>query len=241
MSNNGNSRDFYRIAEFCESNFDLNDNSLSEVYFYQSLSLCVIDAIFSIGVNYKSTLNVIENYCTYFDLKRIRSKKSELPPNSEQESIKEFLEKVTHHGIDKFTEQIFDNRQRTSTINGILKTEAVHQFVKVLLNFNINYFQDVPKILNNKEFEQEIKKIKGQNSGVSLRYFYMLVGEDTVIKPDRMILRFLIDGLHRKVKIEEAQVVLEGACNILKEKYHKLTPRLLDLKIWTYQREQNKK
>ncbi len=75
---------------------------------------------------------------------------------------------------------MFQNRQRTSSRNGILKAEAVYQFCRVLHKYSVNYLQDVIKLYGNQEFEKEIKLISGQKSGISLVYFYMLVGEDTL-------------------------------------------------------------
>ena len=46
-----------RLALACERLFDLNTLTLSESYYYASLPLCVIDAVFSIGVKYTGTQN----------------------------------------------------------------------------------------------------------------------------------------------------------------------------------------
>ena len=57
-----------RLALACERLFDLNTLTLSESYYYASLPLCVIDAVFSIGVKYTSTQNAVRSYCRYFGL-----------------------------------------------------------------------------------------------------------------------------------------------------------------------------
>jgi hypothetical protein len=79
---------------------------------------------------------------------------------------------------------IFRNKQRTSSVSGVLKVEAIVHFLKELSNKGINYFQDLENISTN--FESKIKEIKGQKSGISLQYFYMLAGNDRLIKSDRM-------------------------------------------------------
>ena len=64
----------------------------------------------------------------------------------------------------------------------------------------------------------------------------MLAGDDQWVKPDRMIVRFLEKALQRKVKIEEAQSLLEETTKILIKQYSHITPRLLDYQIWNYER-----
>ena len=60
----------------------------------------------------------------------------------------------------------------------------------------------------------------------------MLAGSDGLIKPDRMVLRFLEDCLGRLVNAEEALRLCAGAVAELKAQYPAMTPRLLDHKIW---------
>ena len=229
-------RDIERIAKHCDQILDLDNAKLSDEYFYQSLPLCVIDAVYSIGVNYESVRNIVNRYCDYFKLQKIRRNRSKIPPRETQESITDFCKKKRSLGIDKFTNKIFDNRQRTSSINGILKSEAVFKFAGVLKKYNTNYLQDVPKISRNTNFEREIRLIPGQGSGISLRAFFMSY-DDNLIKPDRMILRFLGTILQREVDQEEAHSLLVEVNKTLKSKYLHLTPRLLDHEIWKYQKE----
>ena len=229
-----------KLARYCEKHLNFAKASLSDEFFYQCLPLCVIDAVFSINTRYKAVQNVINRFCKYFNLQRIRSNRSEVPPITTQESVKEFLEKMNNYGIDKFTNEIFNNRQRTSSVSGILKTEAVFHFVSVLSKYQVNYLQNVEKIIENKAFEQEIRNIKGQRSGISLRYLFMLTGSDEIIKPDRMILGFLSDALERNVKTKEAQALVVGAITTLRSKYPHLTPRLLDHLMWNYQRTRSR-
>lgn len=39
-----------RLAQYCDKILDLKRAKLNEEYFYQSLPLCVIDSIYSIGI-----------------------------------------------------------------------------------------------------------------------------------------------------------------------------------------------
>ncbi len=226
-----------RIAEFCKKELKLGNAGLSDEYYYQSLPYCVIDAVYSIGVKYSSTRDVVIKYCKFFKLQRIRQNRGIIPGRDIQESIQNLIEKIKSIGIEEFTEKIFDNRQRTSPRNGILKSEAVYKFAEVLERYNVNYFQDIQEITNNIDFKNEIKCIPGQKSGISLDYFFMLAGSDDLIKPDRMILGFIGDILQRQVGLNDAHICLQRVCEKLKVTYPNLTPRLLDYVIWNYQRE----
>jgi len=133
-------------------------------------------------------------------------------------------------------EQVYQNRQRTSARSGILKSEAVLRFSEVLYQFDVDYSQDVSKILGDTRFEAKIQEIPGQRSGISLRYFYMLTGSEEFIKPDRMVNRFVYQATGKTFGIEKTTELLIGASKILAEKYPGLTPRKLDNIIWKYQR-----
>ncbi len=106
----------------------------------------------------------------------------------------------------------------------------------MLLQFDVDYLQDVNKILGDTGFEAKIQEIPGQRSGISLRYFYMLAGSDDFIKPDRMINRFVYQATGKMLGIEVTTELLVNASGILAVEYPGLTPRKLDHVIWKYQR-----
>ena len=62
-----------RIAGKARSVLNLSDAQLGAEYTYHSLSLCVIDAVFSIGVRYAGVQAVVQNYCDHFSLPLLRS------------------------------------------------------------------------------------------------------------------------------------------------------------------------
>ena len=59
-----------KLVQACERLFELDSLALSDAYYYSSLPLCVIDAVFSIGVKYTSTENTVRRYCEYFQVKK---------------------------------------------------------------------------------------------------------------------------------------------------------------------------
>ena len=227
--------DVEKIAFYCEKHLELNTSANSDDYGYPILPLCVIDAVFSIGVTYTSTENVVNRFCAYFKIPNT----FENPPLSPDKtlSISEFIDLYDKNGISVMTEKVFQNRNRTSPRGGILKSEAVYLFSQALKSFNVDYLNDMDKVVGNPKFESAIKKIPGQASGISLRYFYMLAGDKNYIKPDRMIMRFIEHVIGKKPSIEEATNLIIETCSLFNQAHPKLSPRKLDNLIWNYQRE----
>jgi hypothetical protein len=196
----------------------------------------VIDAVFSIGVRYTGVQKVVNRYCNYFSFLRYREQETVVPAEENQVSVAVLVDQMSRLGSDTFAEKIFDNRQRTSTRNGIRKSEAVEMFAAVLQKHNVSYFQDVPKVFSNRAFESDIRSIPGQRSGISLSYFFMLSGSENLVKEDRWIGRFLARCLSRALAQGEALPILVEACRKLKLNHPHLSPRLLDNLIWKYER-----
>lgn len=225
-----------QIADYCRKTLPLGSVPLSQEYFYHSLPLCVIDAVFSIGVNYESVKNVVRRSCDFLNIPYDSTQRR--PERSEQRSIGDFLQQFDDVGLQKMTDEVFRNRQRTSTKNGILKSEATYRFAHVLQSFNIQYLQDTDLLVDNTAFASAIYAIPGQKSGIALRYFFMLSGQENFVKPDRMIARFVQAATNLWLTRDELQCAIVGACALLARDYPHLTPRLLDNLIWKYQRQQ---
>ena len=230
---NNRAPEIENLALRCRSVLNLN-SSLGSEYGYRCVPLCVIDAVWSIGVNYAGVQNVVGRYRSHFDLY-----------NAAEQShrISHMVKAIDAASIGWFTQYVFQNSQRTSTTNGILKAEAVYRFARVLQKHGIETVADVPKPsfadLNaelDKPYAQEILALPGQRSGIALRYFFMLVGCEELVKPDRMVVRFLDETLHRDCS-SDAQQLLYDTCQLLKHDVPALTPRRLDNAIWRHQRQ----
>lgn len=224
-----------KIANFASRNIGLDNYKLDSEFFYQSLPFCVIDSIFSIGVRYETVKKTVNNFCVYNELQTFRTDTNSLPSINSQYSVSDFLNKFGKTDYQDLANSVFKNRQRTSSTNGILKAEAVICFLKELLNDGINYFQDLDKITDG--FENRIKQIKGQKSGISLQYFFMLAGNDNLIKPDRMVIRFIESIVNEAISQEDCQEILNRVSENLISQGTKISPRELDNAIWNYQRD----
>ena len=221
-----------KITKVCKVIFaDNKDYQLADEYDYGHLILCVIDSVFSIGVRYQSVKNTINHFCDYYKIEKF-TKKNDLTNSY----ILQLMEQST---IDELTEMVFQNKQRTSSVNGIRKSQAVLLFLKTIIKYKVESFKDLDKILNNDKFENEIREIPGQKSGISLKYFFMLAGSEDLIKPDRMIIRFLEHETGKKLSLNDCQLVLTEVSKNLNEIGFKITPKKLDNLIWNYQRTKN--
>ena len=226
-----------RIAQYCNAHLNLQNAELSEEYYYRSLPFCIIDAVYSLAARYSSTRNAVIRFCNVVGLQRLRQHGSPYPEVGEQYSVCQFEECLRGYGdYRQIATEVFDNRQRTSTRNGILKAEAVHRFARVLVRHNVKYFQDIPTVITSLQFESDICDIPGQTYGTSLKYFFMLAGEENMVKPDRMILRFLRRVIGNQGNQQNAQAWLSQALQILNQAYPTLTLRKLDHKIWKYEK-----
>ncbi|MEG0597556.1 MAG: nucleoside triphosphate pyrophosphohydrolase [Oscillospiraceae bacterium] len=220
-----------RLAESCERLFALDTVKLSESYYYASLPLCVIDAVFSIGVRYTGVQNTVRRYCRYFSLREYDPKRD---ISGDAYTVSELIKNIETIGVGPCADSVFQNHQRTSSRSGILKVDAVLRFAKILQQYGVETFADLRNNKLTTQAEHEIMAIPGQSSGLSLQYFYMLSGEDNLAKPDRHVLRFLEQYTGKKCSVTAAQELLSQAVKLLKAKYPNLTVRLLDYTIWDY-------
>ncbi len=209
---------------------------VADEYSYASLPLCVIDSVFSIGVRYEGVRNVIDRYCRRFGLPK-QAPKGTVPQRNQQESITGFLVRVVPIDADRLATDVFANRQRTSARSGILKADAVVQFAGALARHRIEHLQDVLEAHDLAAVERDVRRIPGQSSGLSWRYFLMLAGRDDLVKPDRMIFRFLERVLGRPVDPDEAEAMLTAAARELDPEFPGIKPRTLDNLIWRQERE----
>ncbi|MCV7302413.1 heme peroxidase [Mycobacterium barrassiae] len=178
-----------------------------------SLALCVIDSIFSIGVNYSGVVNVIGRY---------RSHRIAQSGNADADGLLELMGTFEYlGGPERWADEI-GNKQRTSTKSGILKAEAVLQEAHVLAAqgvWTVRDLQEAQLVGRLPEIKAGWRSVRGQKSGISWNYFLMLArvlpeggdvgekarlearprpsGDDAVagVKPDRMIKRYVAGAI----------------------------------------------
>lgn len=223
-----------KLADHIEK-IGLEELTLVEEYRYASLPLCVVDAVFSIGVRYSSTQKVVENLCHYTGWSRFATSRDTREAGERQ--ISDLIRAFDKGGVKYMAERVFQNRQRTSAQSGILKAEAVLLYCQALADAGINNFNDLTQ--DRREYaEAIILGLPGQASGIAFDYFMMLAGDDNLIKPDRMVQRYVEDALELKnlPQPRQAAIIVRLAAKELRRRGHSWTPLSLDYAIWSYQR-----
>jgi hypothetical protein len=224
------SSDVARVYDAIRAKIDLTNLSLPEEYFYASLPLCVIDAVFSIGVTYSSTQAAVARWCERQDPPWARVGRA----GCGEHTISDLIDALKAVGPDAAAENLFGNRQRTSSKSGILKAEAVLRFAEVLKLHGVQGFGDTDDPPRNTCIERDLRAIPGQASGISWEYFLMLSGADDYVKADRMVCRFVADALNvAAVTPPVARATLIGAAEELR-----VAPRAVDYAVWNFQRAQ---
>jgi hypothetical protein len=224
------------FLKYCLDNLDLDEPDEFDTY-YSCVPLCVFNAIYSINTKYEAVLNAIIRFCDYFDIEIKHNIKGQIPPVSKQMTVSQVYELIKDINPRTLATKVFQNRQLTSPTNGILKADASLRFIKIIKDFGVETYQDINRLIDNETFEECIKRIPGQKSGVSLKYFFMLTGSKDQIKPDRMILGFIKDATGQRPSPDEAlHLIRQTVLELNKRGYKKLNARHLDNLIWNYQR-----
>lgn len=189
--------------------------------YHQSVALSILDSIWSMGVNYdKHVLPLIGRY------RKFRLAEGADPEKDSAADLVAVFDRLG--GPNEFIREIAKNRQRTSTLSGILKAEAVLLAAQGIETLGL---ATPTEVVRSQDLVKEVwVQIKGQRSGISFGYFMMLLGQEGV-KPDRMIIRFLEKPLTRKVSPDEARELLAEVAQKLNHSQIQL-----DHTIWNYQR-----
>jgi hypothetical protein len=158
---------------------------------WTSLSFCIVDAVWSIGARYDSVVVplVREKFAAEFGVTEPTIAASEPLPADPLP-----LPKLEGLAVDSLTDMT--NRQRTSTRGGILKADAVLRHIAVFREHHVDSMQDALALFSDAErfarVDDALRLIPGEGGyGVRRNYLWMLIGQDDLIKPDRMVLRWL--------------------------------------------------
>jgi len=183
----------------------LEQAQLGREYSYHSLPLCVIDAVFSIGVRYRNAQKAVESWCAAqqpnWAIYRSDAKR--------RQTTGDLIRAADGEDGTALTQRFFGgNRQRTSTRNGILKADATLRFAKALQQGEIEDCNDIRNSARADLAWQAVRAIPGQGSGLSFKYLLMLAGDDSSVKPDRMLCRFVAEASGRSMVSRELLISL---------------------------------
>lgn len=195
------------------------------MYTEPSIVIGVIDSIFSIGSKYESTIKVVNRFIEKININR----------NEDDYTTKDFIKDFGNFSDEELANDVFKNRQRTSTTNGVLKAAAVKQIINIFDDNGIQTKKDLLHHKNIKDVERQVRTVKGQGTGVSFDYIMMHAGDENRFKPDRHIYTFFekILGYGKLTETKLEQVFFEELAKV-KEVYPFFTARSLDSLIWGY-------
>lgn len=196
---------------------------------WTSVTYCVLDAVWSIGISYERyVVPAVRRVATAAGDESPAVATDAAPPHDP-------LPLSTFRAIYPAPEQLVavTSSHRTSSRSGILKAEAALRYADVLTGFGIDTLADASKALMDTdrvdEISAELRRIPGD--GVRTGYFWMLVGDDDTVKPDRMILRFL-DRHGAPTDVLGAKTILRELAEHLTTPGRPVTPWMVDHAIW---------
>ena len=194
-----------------------------------SMALCVMDSIWSMGVRYRSVENLLSNYRNWLG--------ENGRGGTDSRSLSQLVDDIAFAGgPEQFAREAVCNSSRTSTRNGVLKSEAVLEAASRLAAAGVNRPSDLHRRHNDPEIKKLWCGVRGQSSGISWHYLLILAGVDDV-KADRMICRFVEEAVGRRpVSHDEAHQLVLAAHSDLRSETPGVSLRALDHAIWNAQR-----
>ena len=216
-----------KFVEYCEQELDFEK---SMVYGYKSLSVCVIDCVYSLRANYKGTIQVVDRYAEYF----MAGNKY-----SSGDTVSMLIEHIDGVGGTAKFADLLKNHQKIGGKIQIPKAEVCYQLAKYLKFLHIDTIEEFRQFESTELLEIVIRAVKGMgNAGVN--YLFMLPGDSDRCKPDVHLHHCITDACGCDMSDEECQILLTDAVNMLHSKYPDMTVRALDGVIWNKYRDMKK-
>ena len=216
------------LTDLCLDKLSFLNIALGKEYNYSCLPLAVIDAIYSIRLNYNTVKKIVDRYCKYYGVAKYRQDCGSI------HTISDLIKNINVQGCEKFASGILMSNNKTAGINSNLKSYAVLKWAEILKENNIENFDDI-KEADLKKLENKLKSVKGQGEA-AVKYFFMLCGCEKFCKPDRHIINFFSNIEGYTINQLEAQWFMESVVKDLNNRNIDITVRQLDYIIWCYQK-----
>lgn len=181
------------------------------------LSLCVLDAVFSINAHYTGVRRACQRYAHYANLAE-----PVLPGytvgrvigTAREQAIDQLAKDGRDLGPKRFARDVLGHEGRTSPHGtSILKAEAAIRCAEILAAADVHVLGDVAALAHDSDrlaaVEDELRTVPGNGTNdVRLGYLWMNTGQDHLVKPDRMVLRWLTEQLGRRIDVPTARRLL---------------------------------
>ena len=209
-----------QFAKYCESTFDLSTQS---DYGYQSLSVCLLDCVYSLRARYYDvTVPLVQRYANMF---------MNGNPHASGDTISMLLRRMDDIGHYDFAGKVLINHQKLGGKKHIPKEEVCYQLARYLRDLHIETIEDFRHFESQEILEIVIRAVNGLGDA-GVNYLFMLAGDPNRCKPDVHIHHCIRDACGHDISNEDCQTLFTDAVKKLRTQHPNLTVRGLDGIIW---------
>jgi hypothetical protein len=206
---------------------------------WTSLSYCVVDAVWSIGTKYYAvTVPMVKRVAATVGDVSPSVPVAEWSPDEDRLPLPLLLERFNDESLRAVT-----NKNLTSSRGGIPKASAVMQYARILVDHGVVDLASALRTMKDEaafgEVDRALTHVRGEgSSGVRRGYLWMLIGDDDLIKPDRMVLRWLASHGATVTPAEARLIIPEIAAELDRRgDPRRPTPWVLDHAMWLAARQ----
>ena len=209
-----------KFVDYCESELDL---TRKETYYYKSLSVCLIDSIYSLMSQYTVCEKIVARYVDKF----MNGDKSK-----EGDNLKDLIANMDNAGGPvEFAKNVLESTKKAGN-TGLFRSEVVYNLAKQLLDMGINSIDDFRNYEDELALSTAMQSIKGVGAQAS-NYLFMLAGSTDRVKKDVHIDQFLNDLFPgQKFSNDECLALFKETVAELNKKHPEITVRSLDGMVW---------
>lgn len=209
------------FLEYCETHFNLAEQEREQ---YRSLSVCIIDCVYSLRTKYYSTtVPIVDRYAARYMCG---------DKNRQGDTVSMLLRRIDENGgPEGFAENVLKNHQKLGGKSGIPKENVCFQLAHYLKELHIDTLEDFQNYGSQELLEIVVRAVKGLGDA-GVNYLFMLAGDPNRCKPDVHIHRCICDACGFDISNEDCQILFQETVQQLKKKYPSLTVRSLDGIIW---------
>lgn len=199
----------------------------------ESLSYCVIDAVWSISARYDEVVAPLVRRVAERngDLHPVAVADAPLPPDPLP--LQALLDRYQNAAMLRAD----TNAQLTFTKGGIEKAEAALRYARILIDYGMPDLSAVERTMGDRqrwdELNAALAAVPGEGrAGVRRGYLWMLAGSDDLSKPARMILRWLAQHGCSATPAEARDILQQAAQELTTRLHTPVTPWMVDHAIW---------